>query len=51
MVVVAGFLAFWMWMENKRRDQKWGSGGGEEAVEDGFSNKTDGEAKYFRYAL
>ncbi|KAF2030864.1 allantoin permease [Setomelanomma holmii] len=51
MVVVAGFLAGWMWMENKRRDRVFGIGEDETAVEDGFSNKTDGEAKHFRYAL
>ncbi|KAF1915901.1 major facilitator superfamily domain-containing protein [Ampelomyces quisqualis] len=51
MVVVAGTLAGWMWAENQRRDVKWGVGGGEEAVEDGFRNQTDGEARFFRYAL
>lgn len=51
MVVIALFLRVWMSWENRRRDQKWGVGGGEQAIEDGFRNQTDGEARWFRYAL
>jgi hypothetical protein len=51
MVVIAGFLAAWMYMENKRRDRMYGVGEDEQAVEDGFRNQTDGQAKHFRYAL
>ncbi|KAH5582008.1 hypothetical protein HBI24_120460 [Parastagonospora nodorum] len=51
MVVIAGFLAGWMWIENKRRDRLYGVAEDEQAVEDGFRNQTDGQAKHFRYAL
>jgi predicted MFS family arabinose efflux permease len=51
MVVIAVFLAGWMKRENKRRDRVYGAGEDEQAVEDGFRNQTDGEAKHFRYAL
>jgi hypothetical protein len=51
MVVIAAFLAGWMWMENKRRDRLYGVAEDEQAVEDGFMNQTDGQAKHFRYAL
>lgn len=51
MVVLAALLAGWMWADNKRRDRKYGVGEDERAVEDGFRNQTDGEAKHFRYAL
>lgn len=51
MVVVAGFLAGWMWTENKRRDRKYGQGEDEQAIRDGFSDLTDGQAMHFRYAL
>jgi hypothetical protein len=50
-VVIAGFLAGWMYMENKRRDRLYGAGEDEQAIEDGFRNQTDGQAKHFRYAL
>jgi hypothetical protein len=50
-VVIAGFLAGWMYMENKRRDGLYGAGEDEQAIEDGFRNQTDGQAKHFRYAL
>ena len=51
MIVVAGFLAVWMWMENKRRHRKFGKGEDERAVMEGFENLTDREAKHFRFAL
>jgi predicted MFS family arabinose efflux permease len=51
MVVIAVFLAGWMKRENKRRDRLYGAGEDEQAVEDGFRNQTDREAKHFRYAL
>jgi hypothetical protein len=51
MVVIAGVLAGWMAWENKRRDRAYGVGEDEQAVEDGFRNQTDGQAKHFRYAL
>ncbi|KAF2134682.1 allantoin permease [Dothidotthia symphoricarpi CBS 119687] len=50
-VVIALFLRMYMTWENRRRDQKWGAGEGEQAMEDGFRNQTDGQAKWFRYAL
>jgi hypothetical protein len=40
-----------MYMENKRRDRLYGAGEDEQAIEDGFRNQTDGQAKHFRYAL
>lgn len=51
MIVVAGFLAGWMWTENKRRDKKFGKGEDERAIVEGFEDRTDVEAKHFRYAL
>ncbi|KAF1848617.1 allantoin permease [Cucurbitaria berberidis CBS 394.84] len=51
MVVVALALMLYMSWENKRRDRKYGQGEDEQAVQDGFSDLTDGQAKHFRYAL
>lgn len=51
MVVVAGFLAGWMAWENKSRDRKYGQGEDQKAIVEGFEDRTDGEAKHFRYAL
>jgi MFS family permease len=51
MVVVAIILRQYMWWENRRRDKKYGVGEDEQAVRDGFSDLTDGQAKHFRYAL
>jgi predicted MFS family arabinose efflux permease len=51
MVVVALFLRQWMMYENGKRDRLHGVGEAEQAVEDGFKDQTDGEAKHFRYAL
>jgi MFS family permease len=51
MVVVAVFLRMWMAWENKRRDREVGERCEREAVEDGFRNLTDLQARHFRYAL
>ncbi|KAL5114366.1 hypothetical protein ACEQ8H_007756 [Pleosporales sp. CAS-2024a] len=55
MVLIAGFLAACMAWENTTRDRLYGTGAGpdalQQAIEDGFRNQTDGQAKYFRYAL
>ncbi|KAH7378235.1 major facilitator superfamily domain-containing protein [Pyrenochaeta sp. MPI-SDFR-AT-0127] len=51
MVIVALVLRQYMWWENKRRDTLYGQGEDEQAVQDGFSDLTDGKASHFRYAL
>ena len=51
MIVVALFLRQWMIWENRKRDRLYGEGEDEQAVEDGFKDQTDKEAKHFRYAL
>lgn len=51
MVAVSLFLRQWMWWENRKRDRLFGEGEDEQAVEDGFRDQTDGQAKHFRYAL
>jgi hypothetical protein len=51
MVVVALILRQYMWWENRRRDRLSGAGEDEQAVQDGFNDLTDREAKHFRYAL
>lgn len=50
-VAVALFLRQWMAWDNRRRDRLYGAGEDERAVEDGFRDQTDAEAKHFRYAL
>ncbi|KAI6856363.1 MFS general substrate transporter [Hortaea werneckii] len=55
-IALTGFLWLYMWVENKRRDAMLG---GEETVRDaeeqaileGFKDKTDKESKGFRYSL
>lgn len=51
MCVIALFLRQYMWWENKRRDRKFGVGEDEQAIQDGFKDQTDMQAKHFRYAL
>jgi MFS family permease len=51
MVIVSLVLMQLMAWENKRRDRLYGVGEEEQAVEDGFKDQTDGEARHFRFAL
>ena len=51
MFVIALFLRQYMWWENKRRDKKHGAVENEQAIQDGFKDQTDMQAKHFRYAL
>jgi hypothetical protein len=51
MVVVALILRQYMWWENRRRDRLSGAGEDEQAIQDGFNDLTDREARHFRYAL
>ncbi|KAI7187241.1 MFS general substrate transporter [Hortaea werneckii] len=54
-MVLTGFLWLYMWIENKRRDAMLGGetvrDAEEQAILEGFKDKTDKESKGFRYSL
>lgn len=55
-IALTGFLWLYMWIENKRRDAMLGGeetvwDAEEQAILEGFKDKTDKESKGFRYSL
>ncbi|RMY32790.1 hypothetical protein D0866_06366 [Hortaea werneckii] len=55
-IALAGFLWLYMWAENKRRDRKLDGeetirNAEEQAILEGFKDRTDKESKGFRYSL
>ncbi|KAI7397116.1 MFS general substrate transporter [Hortaea werneckii] len=55
-IVLAGFLWLYMWAENKRRDRKLDGeetnrDAEEQAILEGFKDRTDKQSKGFRYSL
>ena len=48
LALIYRYVCVW---ENKRRDKKYGTGEDEQAIQDGFKDQTDLQAKHFRYVL